>query len=89
MAEPKVSYRRPLSSAILYSFLYAFLYAFLYFAVTNIFYWVFHRKFYLQDYHHFDWMEYVLGTILMFFLVLIVELLRNLLGRRILGFAKK
>ena len=74
MARERVSYRNPLVSALLF--------AFLFFVITNIFYWVFNEKFYFQDYHYFEWMEYVLGTIAMFVLVFIVEFVRNLLGRR-------
>ena len=74
MARERVSYRNPLSSALLY--------AFLFFIVTNIFYWVFNKKFYLQDYHYFEWMEYVLGTAVMFVLAFIVEFARNLMGRK-------
>jgi hypothetical protein len=73
MARERVSYRNPLISALLY--------AFLFFVVTNIFYWVFNKKFYLQDFHYFEWMEYVLGTAVMFVLAFIVEFVRNLMGR--------
>ena len=74
MARKRVSYRNPLISALLFAFLYL--------AVTNVFYWVFNDKFYFQDFHYFEWMEYVLGTIVMFVLVFIVEFLRNLMGRK-------
>jgi magnesium-transporting ATPase (P-type) len=74
MAPERVSYRNPLISALLYSFLF--------FVVTNIFYWVFNEKFYFQDYHYFEWIEYVLGTAVMFVLALIVEFVRNLMGRK-------
>ena len=74
MAKPRVSYRNPLFSAIIV--------AFLYFIVTNVFYWVFNEKFYFQDYHYFEWMEYALGTITMFVLVFIVEFVRNLRGKK-------
>ncbi len=74
MAGDRVSYRNPLLSALLF--------ALLFFIITNIFYWVFNEKFYFEDYHYFEWMEYVLGTIAMFFLVLVVEFVRNLIGRR-------
>jgi hypothetical protein len=74
MARERVSHRNPLISALLY--------AFLFFIVTNIFYWVFNEKLYFQDYHYFEWMEYVLGTITMFVLVFILEFVRNLMGRK-------
>jgi len=74
MAKQRVSYRNPLFSAIIV--------ALLYFIVTNIFYWVFNEKFYFQDYHYFEWMEYTLGTIAMFVLVFVIEFVRNLRGRR-------
>ncbi len=74
MARERVSYRNPLISALLFTFLF--------FVITNIFYWVFNEKFYFQDYHYFEWMEYVLGTISMFVIALIVEFVRNLMGRK-------
>ena len=74
MAREKVSYRNPLVSALLFTLLFFF--------VTNIFYWVFNKKFYLQDYHYFEWMEHALGTITMFVLVFIVEFVRNLMGKK-------
>ena len=74
MARKRGSYRNPLISALLFAFLYL--------VVTNVFYWVFNDKFYFQDFHYFEWMEYVLGTIVMFVLVFIVEFLRNLIGRK-------
>ena len=74
MARERVSYRNPLVSALLF--------AILFFIVTNIFYWVFNKKFYLQDYHYFEWIEYILGTATTFVLVLIVEFVRNLLGKK-------
>ncbi len=74
MARERVSYRNPLVSALLF--------ALLFFVITNIYYWVFNEKFYFQDYHYFEWMEYVLGTITMFVVVFIVEFVRNLLGGR-------
>ena len=74
MANERVSYRNPLASALLFAFLFFF--------ITNIFYWVFNEKFYFQDYHYFEWMEYVLGTIVMFVLAFVVELLRNIMGRK-------
>ena len=74
MAKQRVSYRNPLFSAIIV--------ALLYFIVTNIFYWVFNEKFYFQDYHYFEWMEYILGTITMFVVVFIVEFIRNLMGKK-------
>ena len=74
MARDRVSYRNPLISALLY--------AFMFFVVTNIFYWVFNEKFYFQDYHYFEWIEYVLGTVVMFVLTFIVEFVRNLMGRK-------
>ena len=74
MAKERVSYRNPLASALLY--------ALLFFVITNIFYWVFNEKFYFQDYHYFEWMEYVLGTIVMFVLAFIVEFFRNMMGRK-------
>ncbi len=74
MARERVSYRNPLISALLFALLYLI--------ITNIFYWVFNDKLYFQDFHYFEWMEYVLGTIVMFVLALIVEFVRNLMGRR-------
>lgn len=74
MARERVSYRNPLISALLY--------ALLFFVVTNIFYWVFNEKLYFQDYHYFEWIEYVLGTVSMFVLAFIVEFVRNLMGRK-------
>ncbi len=74
MARQRVSYRNPFISALLF--------ALLFFIVTNIFYWVFNEKLYFQDYHYFEWMEYVLGTITTFFLALIVEFIRNLMGKK-------
>jgi hypothetical protein len=74
MARKRVSYRNPLVSALLF--------AILFFIVTNIFYWVFNKKLYLQDYHYFEWIEYILGTVTTFVLVFIVEFVRNLMGRK-------
>jgi hypothetical protein len=74
MARDRVSYRNPLISALLI--------ALLFFIVTNIFYWVFNEKLYFQDYHYFEWMEYVLGTITIFVLTFILEFVRNLMGRK-------
>jgi hypothetical protein len=74
MAGQRVSYRNPLVSALLFSILF--------FIVTNIFYWVFNKKFYLQDFHYLEWMEYILGTVTTFVLVLIVEFVRNRMGRK-------
>ena len=74
MAKERVSYRNPLVSALLF--------AFLFFVITNIFYWVFNEKLYFQDYHYFEWMEYILGTIAMFVLAFIVEFVRNIMGRK-------
>jgi predicted neutral ceramidase superfamily lipid hydrolase len=74
MARERVSYRNPLSSALLIAFLYL--------VVTSVFYWVFNDKLYFQDYHHFEWMEYVLGTIAMFVLVFLLEFVRNRMGRK-------
>jgi len=73
MAQERVSYRNPLFSALIFSFLFL--------VITNIFYRVFNEKFYFQDYHYFEWMEYFLGTVTMFVLVFIVEFLRNLRGK--------
>jgi hypothetical protein len=73
MARQRVSYRNPLISALLF--------ALLFFIITNIFYWVFNEKFYLQDFHYFEWIEYILGTIVMFVLAFIVEFVRNLIGK--------
>jgi putative flippase GtrA len=74
MARERVSYRNPLFSALLF--------AFLYFVISNIFYLAFHGHLSFVPYHYFEWIEYALGTIVMFVLAFIVEFVRNLTGKR-------
>ncbi len=82
MAKKRASYRNPLISALLFALLSALLFSLLYFLIHSGFFWAFRGKLPFADFYNFDWMEGALGTITMFVLAFIVELVRNLMGRR-------
>jgi hypothetical protein len=74
MGKERNSYRNP--------FVSAFIIALLYFVISNYFYWYFSGELSFVPFEYFNWVEYFLGTVTMGIVVLVVEFLRNLLGRK-------
>lgn len=74
MGKKRNSYRNP--------FVSAFIFALLYFVVANYFYYFFSGELSFVPFEYFNWVEYFLGTVAMGLVVLVVEFLRNLWGRR-------
>jgi len=73
MAGKKSSYRNPFLSALLFAFLYL--------VISNFFYWVYNGRLSFVPFHYYQWVEHALGTIVMGVSVLVVEFIRNRLGR--------
>jgi hypothetical protein len=74
MHTKKNSYRNPFASAGIF--------ALLYFVVSNFFYWFFSEELSFIPFNYFNWVEYFLGTVAMGVIVLLLEFVRNLLGKR-------
>ncbi len=73
MGTKRRSYRNPFFSA--------FICALLYFIISNLLYWYFNGNLPFTPFAYFDWFQNAVGTLAMGFLVLIVEFVRNLLGK--------
>jgi hypothetical protein len=73
MASKRASYRNPVISALIFALLYL--------VISNVFYWVMKGHLYFSPFNNFAWAEYVLGTVAMGVCVLLVEFIRNLIGK--------
>ena len=74
MAAKRPSYRNPFISALLYASLYL--------VIWTIFHWVFFGVFVFANLETFDWPEVAVGAIVMAVCVILLEFLRNVLGKK-------
>ncbi len=73
MAGKRASYRNPFISSLLC--------AGLYFIISGVLFWVFHGKISFTTFFNFDWVPDSLGTIAMGICILLLEFLRNAMGK--------